>query len=305
MGKVVGHRWQRRKSSQQRQLSENATCDITEMVHPRLETETSTPSTRQDLELWSQFSTDGEFALSDFSNDIGSLEFQDTTSTICIQDAPLTTGELFDLDFLPSPSSQLDPDLHLRSQSLSSASSGISPTETSLINSPTNHNQSVADWITHIDDLNKKLCQSSLALDDLLSTNSFHLQRIHSELDKIPSDGSRISIILAIVICLTQVLTLFEQSMNPNTMKTLFGGTTSLSPALLLGSFRVDLESQRQILVQIVCKELTGVFGVAKDLKAAIMQSSGASGGQSRIYITLVEDVQKRVQLLVNILKQS
>ncbi|KAF2787814.1 hypothetical protein K505DRAFT_342619 [Melanomma pulvis-pyrius CBS 109.77] len=257
-----------------------------------------TPSLTQDLDFGPQFNTTQGLGLATFTSGLNDIE---SVGGIAFS----STGEFSEIDFLTPPNSQPDVSSHIRSQSPSSASSSASPmsAESPPIISSTVGSRSTTDLTAHIHELSQKLSQSPLALDEVLVLNASYLQGIDSDIGKLPTDPSRMSTILMIIICLTQVLGLFEDFISPSTGKTLFDITNG--PTLLLGSFQVDLESQCQIRIQIVLKEPMRVFDVARGLMRTLQQSPIAVGSQNQTYLTLVADIQNRVRSLEVIVRHS
>lgn len=276
-----------------------------ELEQPVPALETFTPSLTRDLDFWSQLDTDTnqDLGSTNFNSDLEDLDLLGDTDLMGTTDMFSGTRELSEIDFPTPPDSLPDIALQIPSQSRSSANSSASSMlmESPLISSNTANARNTTDLTTDIHELSKKLCQSPLVLDEVLSVNAFYLQSIDSDIAKLPIDPSRISTILMIIICLTQVLALFEECISPSNAKTLFDMTNG--PVLLLGNFQLDLESQRQMRIQIVQKELTRVFEAAGALTRVLQQRPIAAGSQNQTYLTLLVDIRKRVKFLVQIVR--
>ncbi|PVI00655.1 hypothetical protein DM02DRAFT_671864 [Periconia macrospinosa] len=302
MGKAVGSRQHKRDNGRSGNLTApNAEYGAARQLVPDSPSFTDT----QNLDFWPQFdaNTSEDADLAAFISDLNDTENPNDTNLMCMDGAPNT--EFSEIDFLATPESQSGVLSQTPSHSQSSRHSSTSfmSKESPVSSSSTSNYGSTTELTTRIHELSQKLSQSPLALDEILSANAFYLQIIESNIINIPTDPSRMSIILMMIICLTQVLTLFEECIKPGAEKTIFDMENG--PILLLGSFQVDLESQRQIRIKIVQKELKRIFSVAGGLTRVLQQHPIAVGLQDHTYRTLLADIQKRVQFLVQIVKNG
>ncbi|CAI6288261.1 unnamed protein product [Periconia digitata] len=266
---------------------------------------TESPSLAHNLDFWTLMHSEDTQDLNldnsvSTTKDTGPLD-----DAICVMDGFPNTEELSEMDFLATPESQPGVPLQtpIHSQVPSQPRTGSVSTTASTFSSISTDQGSTAELTLRINELSQKLLQSPLALDEVLSTNTFYLQIIESSLMDLSTDPSRMSTILMMIICLTQVLALFEECVGRGTETALFDMTNG--PILLLGSFQVDVESQRQIRIKIVLKELTRILAVAGGLGRALQQQPVAVGSQNQTYRTLLTDVRKRVQFLAQIVKNA
>jgi hypothetical protein len=306
MGKIVGDKRHKRKNNLLQLDDYTAWTEGSEELEQHMpDQETLTPFLTPNFEFWPLPDTNQDRGLANFTSDLNDLDFVDDIGSMHNTDAFSNTGEFSKIGLLIPLNSQPDFSSQISSQSQLSASSRASSmsTESLSISSSTTNSRSTTDMATQIHELSQKLSRSPLALDEVLNVNASYLQSIHSDVSKLPTDPSRMSTILMIIICLTQVLALFEACISPSTVKALFD--IANGPTLLLGSFQVDLESQRQMRIQIVQKELMKVFDVARGLMRALQQHPIAVGPQNQTYFTLMVDVQKRVRLLAHIVRNS
>lgn len=317
MGKVVGERGQKRRRIRQEQ-DENVIWNEMREEQQQEQQQQQQPDSEQWMpflspcqdESWSHIIS-GDYssndAFPDFASELSGLDFTDETGPTHPLDVSSTAAKLPDVNLLtPAPSEcslGLGLELYRPSQPPSWASSSTSPAESSSLSSAVGEALDMASWVKHISDLNEKLSQSPLPLDEVLSANAHLLQSIPSALQWLPSDGSHLSTVLIILICLTQILTLFEQCIHSSSAKAPSQDKAGLT--LQLGAFKVDMESQHGLQMHIVCKELMRVLEVGKSVRAALQRPQGGLGSQSRTYVALIEDVQRRVRVLVYFVKHS
>ena len=305
MGRIAGDRRDKRKSTRLRVDEYAASAGGSEELEQPDSDLLTPPTLTDDRILWPQLDANQDHGLTSLASDMGHFEFMDGMGPMRATNSFPSNEEFCEIDFLTSPNSLDNLSSPVCSQARSSAlsSSGSTSMESTTLTSSTTKSQSTEILTTNIHDLSQKLSQSPLALDEVLSISTSYLQSIDSDIATLPADPSRMATVLMIIICLTQVLALFEECISPSTAKTLFDITSG--PALLLGSFQVDLESQRQIRIHIVREALMRVFNVARDLLRALQQRPAAAGPQNQTYLTLVADVQRRVRFLAHTVNHS
>ncbi|KAH7114399.1 hypothetical protein B0J11DRAFT_135719 [Dendryphion nanum] len=316
MGRTLGERKPRRKQLHRPLQSQQQNSWHTVVpIAPQLPTNSGhwtppPPFTPNSDKNWSQFSEECNLnaIFPDFSSEtisLSPLSATDETSTqpiLHVDTAP-------DLNLLtPETSSPLDLDLYIPNHDLSET-----PSPSTSTNSPGGHlnscptgtaefHDTTAIWTYQISGLSQKLSRSPLLpIDEVLTTNSTLVNVISSTLHHLPPDlSSQTSVLLFMPICMTQILGLFEQSVvcpnedNPDT------------PRLQLGSYQIDIESQRRLQGPIVRRELMNLFDAANRVKCLVSQQIKEGQkpyGQLSACEILVDDVLCRIRALGDKLK--
>ncbi|KAF2790192.1 hypothetical protein K505DRAFT_340640 [Melanomma pulvis-pyrius CBS 109.77] len=240
---------------------------------------------------WSEITRDCSLntVFPNFAGDFA-IEMNPSRST----DMSSSLEKLLDFNILTPATSQVDADVDPHNQE----SNGSAPNVSNLPGSEEVTDIAIAEWVTLVSDLNQKLSQPITPVDIVLSTNSLLLQTMSTSLQHLPSDGSQMAILLLISISLTQVVGLFERSIHDN------GLGSKTGPRLLLGSYEVDIESQRLFQTPIVRRELVRVIEAAKNVKTVLESSTHALDSQMKMYYTLIENVEERGRDLAQFLEQ-
>lgn len=255
----------------------------------------TTSSLARSLEAWSSFSPLDDSSIFNATNGLDVLDCTGDAGFSSTIDAAPGHLELPEIYFTTPNSSESGP----TASDISCATSKNSPSASSNMSDTDN----IIELTAHIRDLSQNLAHSPLALDRVLSVSSPHLDSINFIIRGLPSGLSHTSTVLMAIICLTQILGLFEDCLDPSQRKTFFGVTSG--PKLLFGSFQVDLESHREMLKQILRKELIKMFDVSKSIIQILQQTPMSAVSQNQTYLTLMADFQRRVQFLSHIVSHS
>jgi hypothetical protein len=303
MGKLAGDRRHKRKTMHLRLEDYTTLAEGSEELESAgRSSETFSPSIACDLNFWPHLDAEQEFGVTNATDDTESLNFMDEIGLTSSTNSSSTVQEFSEIDFLPSPKSQMDlpsPDGGMTKLSAPYSSGSVS---TTLPSKPID-SHGTKHLTIYIHDLSQKLSESPLALDEVLGASTFYLQSIDATISKLPDDPSRMSILLMIIICLTQILALFEECICPSTTTLQFDATTG--PTLRLGNYQVDPDSQRRFRVHIVREHLVRLFNVAKNVLCALQQQSAVAGSQTQTYLTLVAGLQGRIKLLSHTVNNS
>ncbi|KAK7911755.1 hypothetical protein PG985_014236 [Apiospora marii] len=161
-------------------------------------------------------------------------------------------------------------------------------------------------WIAQLKDLTCRPQRSGIPLDEMLHHSSRFLPRVHDAVQSLPStDASTCATRLTLIlICLTQLLDLFEQCISSMVcgLDTAVGSSNSLS--LRLGVFQVDREAQQVLQMHVVGIELSVILQISMLIKQTLVQPEW-DGVLSRTHGLLVEDLQVRTRAVAYQIKQK
>ncbi|GAB1309928.1 Zn(2)-C6 fungal-type domain-containing protein [Madurella fahalii] len=197
------------------------------------------------------------------------------------------TAELFN-----TPSS-------LASQGHGDSSYGLSQTA----GTPSSSTDSVQYWTTQLEELSRTLQKFPVPLDGMLRHSSQLLPRIREALQSPHSaeGSSSITRLMLILVCLTQVVALFEQCV-PSVLAGRSGaGSTDLS--LRLGEFQVDRKVQQALQLHVMSKEVSSLLQVSRLIRQTLLRSEWRDVPK-RTHDLLLEDLRARAVTLIYQMKQ-
>ena len=317
MGRTIGEKRPRRKQThrtlpnQQEQSSWQATNPTTPQLLQNSGQWTPPELSPHCDENWSHFPKDCDIQVifPEFTSEtLSHLSFTDESNTHSNPGIESTSinPELPELNCLtPETSSPLDLDIYIPSHHVpeTNSSSMTPPVDpVSITPDSTPEVQDVTSiWTHQLSSLSQKLVQSPcLLIDEVLTTNSALVQSITLCLHQLPADpGTRISIFHLIPICMAQVLSLFEQCFVQSGQQD--------APRLQLGSYQIDLESQRILQGPIIRKELMQLVDAVHNVKGLLPQQGKSDSGALNHTETcdlLLNDVLRRVKGLGERLKE-
>lgn len=319
MGRTIGEKRPRRKQAhrtlpnQQDQSSWHATNPATPQLLPNSGQWTPPELSPHCDENWPHFTKecDIQVIFPEFTSEtLSHLSFTDdsnTQSNPIIESAPINP-ELPELHCLtPETSSPLDLDIyipphHVPDSNTSSMTPPLDPVTFTPVSTP-EVQDSTTIWTQQLSILSQKLVQSPcLLIDEVLTTNSTLVGSISSCLNQLPADpGIRISVLHLIPVCMAQVLSLFEQCIVHSSHQ------NQDTPRLQLGSYQIDLESQRILQGPIIRKELMQLVDAVQKIKALLPQQGKPETGVLSHLETcdlLLNDVLRRVKGLGERLKE-
>ena len=194
----------------------------------------------------------------------------------------LQTMQLFDTSSSPT------------SQSYQDSNSGLSQTANTLSSST----DGVQYWTTQLEELSHTLQKSPIPLDRILRHSSQLLPRI-SEILQSPNSAdmpSSTTSLILILVCLTQVVTLFEQCVPSVLSDRPTASSSDLS--LRLGEFQVDRKARQALQIHIVSKELLSMLQVFKLIRQRLAWPEWRDISK-RTHNLLLEDLQVQTEILV------
>ncbi|KAI1660479.1 hypothetical protein F4813DRAFT_350074 [Daldinia decipiens] len=159
-------------------------------------------------------------------------------------------------------------------------------------------------WTTQLEELSRRPHKSPMPLDEVLHQSSQLLPRVTEVLRALSlADPLSSTHMILILVCLTQVITFFEQCM-PSVICGLENTGSSGDLSLHLGAYQVDREVQQALQMHIVGKELSTVLQVSKLIKQTLLQPDWNSVSK-RTHDLLLEDLQVRTKTLMYQIKQK
>ncbi|KAI1478697.1 hypothetical protein F4774DRAFT_384749 [Daldinia eschscholtzii] len=190
------------------------------------------------------------------------------------------------------------------SSTTTSASSYQGPGSGQTPGTPHSSGGDVNYWTMQLEELSRRPHKSPMPLDEVLHQSSQFLPRVTEALRTLPSaDPSSSTHMILILVCLTQIITFFEQCM-PSVVCGLATGGSSGDLSLHLGAYQVDREVQQALQMHIVGKELSTVLQVSKLIKQTLLQPDWNSISK-RTHDLLLEDLQVRTKTLMYQIKQK
>ncbi|KAI1643798.1 uncharacterized protein F4817DRAFT_244263 [Daldinia loculata] len=159
-------------------------------------------------------------------------------------------------------------------------------------------------WTTQLEELSRRPHKSPMPLDEVLHQSSQLLPRVTEALRALPlADPLSSTHMILILVCLTQVITFFEQCM-PSIICGLASTGSSGDLSLHLGAYQVDREVQQALQMHVVGKELSTVLQVSKLIKQTLLQPDW-NNVSKRTHDLLLEDLQVRTKTLMYQMKQK
>ncbi|KAI1468201.1 uncharacterized protein F4812DRAFT_358266 [Daldinia caldariorum] len=190
------------------------------------------------------------------------------------------------------------------SSTTTSASSYQGPGSGQTPSTPYSSGGDVNYWTAQLDELSRRPHKSPMPLDEVLHQSSQFLPRVTEALRTLPSaDPLPSTHMILILVCLTQVITFFEQCM-PSVICGLATGGSSGDLSLHLGAYQVDREVQQALQMHIVGRELSSVLQVSKLIKQTLLQPDW-NNIPKRTHDLLLEDLQVRTKTLMYQIKQK
>ncbi|PSR83625.1 hypothetical protein BD289DRAFT_435625 [Coniella lustricola] len=178
---------------------------------------------------------------------------------------------------------------------------------------------SIRYWTTQLQALFSMLQKSPVPLDGTLHQSSQLLPCAIKTLRSLPqfvtdenSSSSAMTIVLLILYCLTQTVTLFESCVPPMLAA---GGRLSSTNAtsgvsqghlsLRLGEYHVDRKAQQALQMHIVSRRLSSMLQVSKLIRNTLSRLEYGVNVSKRTYDLLLEDLYVRTVTLVHQMKQA
>lgn len=171
-------------------------------------------------------------------------------------------------------------------------------------------------WTTQLAELSRGQPRSPVPLDVMLQQSSQLLPRVTEALRSIHSSAaagdntsaSSASVLILILVCLTQVVALVEQVIpsvldGHSSCSTGDGGSTA-NLSLRLGAFQIDREDQQALQMHLVSKELSSMLQVSNLIRQTLLQPEWRCVSK-RTHNLLLEDLQARTKTLVYQMKQK
>lgn len=190
------------------------------------------------------------------------------------------------------------------STSRSSRDTNSGPRQTS--DTPNSPADGIRSWSTQLEELSQVAQRSSVPLDTMLHQSSQLLPRMKDALQsRQSSDASAFPAnLMLILVCLTQLVTLFEQCLPSVLGASSTTGSGSADLSLRLGDFRVDRKAQQALQMHIVNKELWGILQVLKMVRRTLLRPDWRNVPK-HTHDLLLEDVRVRTVSLVYQMKQK
>ncbi|KAI1758257.1 hypothetical protein F4782DRAFT_477156 [Xylaria castorea] len=169
---------------------------------------------------------------------------------------------------------------------------------------PSSSTDSIRYWTTQLEKLSRTLQKPPIPLDGMLHHSSQLLPRIREALQSPYSSDTSSSAarLILILVCLTQIVTLFEQCVPSVLAGRSIAGSSDLS--LRLGEFQVDRKAQQALQMHIVGKELSSMMQLSKMIRQTLLRP-GWCNISKRTHDLLLEDLQIRTVTLVYQMKQK
>ncbi|KAI8957381.1 hypothetical protein F5Y11DRAFT_90914 [Daldinia sp. FL1419] len=159
-------------------------------------------------------------------------------------------------------------------------------------------------WTIQLEELSRKPHKTPMPLDEVLHQSSQLLPRVTEALRALSSADPLFSThMILILICLTQIITFFEQCM-PSVICGIATAGSSGDLSLHLGAYQVDRDVQQTLQMHIVGKELSTVLQVSKLIKQTMLQPDW-NNFSKRTHDLLLEDLQVRTKTLMYQIKQK
>jgi hypothetical protein len=225
--------------------------------------------------------------------DLDDIDFDDIQSTLLEDDA------LLDMNFpqlLPSP----PPQLQIPQQLHNHPTSETSASTTSLSGVPDKAEPApslIQTWSSLLEQLSRTSSPSHVPLDTLLHTTSTLLPQATHTLTSLSADQCCLTPLILIILCLSQVVSLFEQCRVETS-----GGPSSLS--LRLGDFQIDREVQAALQRHVVAKELVRMLHVVQTIRQ-LLKNPTLAGAEKKAHGVVADDLVRRIRALGALLAEK
>lgn len=153
-------------------------------------------------------------------------------------------------------------------------------------------------WTTQLEELSRTPHESPIPLDLMLHHSSRLLPRVAEALGSHHSAdvSSSATNLILILVCLIQVIALFEQCIPSILEGRYTTGASHLS--LRLGEFQIDREAQQALQMHVVNKELSTILRVSKLIRQTWLRPEWCGVSKST-HGLLLDDLQVRTKTLV------
>ncbi|KAI0546149.1 hypothetical protein F4679DRAFT_421568 [Xylaria curta] len=161
-------------------------------------------------------------------------------------------------------------------------------------------------WSTQLEALFHAVQRSPIPLDGTLHRSSQLLPRIRETLQSLQSADALTfpAVLVLILVCLAQMITLYEQCVPSVLAGSLSAGSGSCDLSLLLGDFQVDRKAQQALQIHIVNKELLEILQVLRIIRQTLLRPEWHSTSK-RTHDLLLDDVRVRTVTLVYQMKHK
>ncbi|KAI0428164.1 hypothetical protein F5Y09DRAFT_332755 [Xylaria sp. FL1042] len=161
-------------------------------------------------------------------------------------------------------------------------------------------------WSTQLEALSHAVQRSPIPLDETLHQSSQLLPRIRETLQSLQSANALTFpvILVLILICLTQMIALYEQCVPSVLAGCPSAGSGLGDLSLLPGDFQVDRKAQQALHMHIVNKELLEILQVLKIIRQTLLRPEWHSTSK-HTHDLLLDDVRVRTVTLVYQMKHK